>query len=316
MKSLDELRVFYERDLLPDLRRLEKVRLEQVQKMLRWIVPSVLAGLGLALMLRDLGPAPGIIIFFSLLMAIILFNQITRGYKAEFKDVIIAPLVAFVDPSLQYDKDGMIPLDRFRLSRLFLKTPEIYNGDDLVKGKIGATAVEFSEVHAAYETRDSKGRRQRHTIHRGLFFIADFNKHFAGETFVLPDRSERLFKGISRFFQSLGRRRPDLVKLEDPDFERHFVVYSTDQTEARYILSPSLMLRIVEFKEKAGRNIRLSFLDSNVHIAISFSRNLFEPRMFQSLLNVEPIEEYFEDLQLAVGIVEDLNLNTRIWTKD
>jgi hypothetical protein len=28
-----------------------------------------------------------------------------------------------------------------------------------------------------------------------------------------------------------------------------------------------------------------------------------------------PIQEYFEDLQLALSIVHDLNLNTRIWNK-
>ena len=27
------------------------------------------------------------------------------------------------------------------------------------------------------------------------------------------------------------------------------------------------------------------------------------------------VKEYFEDFHLFIGIVEDLNLNTRIWTK-
>ncbi|MFT5169968.1 MAG: hypothetical protein ACI8Q2_000583, partial [Candidatus Omnitrophota bacterium] len=44
--------------------------------------------------------------------------------------------------------------------------------------------------------------------------------------------------------------------------------------------------------------------------------NLFEPRIFKTLLDFKPIEEYFEDLSFAIGIVEDLNLNTRIWSKE
>jgi hypothetical protein len=45
-------------------------------------------------------------------------------------------------------------------------------------------------------------------------------------------------------------------------------------------------------------------------------RNLFEPNIFKSLLDFKVIEEYFTDLKTALDIVEELNLNTRIWTKE
>ncbi|UCG49610.1 MAG: DUF3137 domain-containing protein, partial [Phycisphaerales bacterium] len=103
---------------------------------------------------------------------------------------------------------------------------------------------------------------------------------------------------------------------EDPEFERNFAVYGSDQIEARYILSTSLMSRIVDFKKGSGRKIHLSFVGSRVFVAISYTRSLFEPRIFTTLLDFEPIRGYFEDLQLAVGIVDELNLNTRIWSKE
>jgi len=109
--------------------------------------------------------------------------------------------------------------------------------------------------------------------------------------------------------------RDELIKLDDPEFEKYFVVYSNDQVGARYILSTSLMKRIVDFKKSSNRNIYLSFVGSMVFVGISYSRSLFEPRIFRTLLDFEPIREYFEDLRLAIGIVDDLNLNTRIWTK-
>ena len=60
----------------------------------------------------------------------------------------------------------------------------------------------------------------------------------------------------------------------------------------------------------------MSFVGSKVFVAVSFTRNLFEPKLFRTLLDFGLIQEYFEDLQLAIGIVEDLNLNTRIWSKE
>ncbi len=71
----------------------------------------------------------------------------------------------------------------------------------------------------------------------------------------------------------------------------------------------------MHFKKKSQKPIYLSFVGSKVFVAVSYTKNLFEPKIFSTLLDFGPIREYYEDLQLAVGITEDLNLNTRIWTK-
>ena len=133
---------------------------------------------------------------------------------------------------------------------------------------------------------------------------------------MLPDTAEKLFGKFGQKLQAMNFLRGKLIKLEDPEFERLFAVYGNNQIEARYILSTSLMERITTFKKKTGQKIYLSFVGSKVYVAISFTKSLFEPRIFNTLLDFGPVREYFEDLQLAIGIVEDLNLNTRIWSKE
>ena len=93
------------------------------------------------------------------------------------------------------------------------------------------------------------------------------------------------------------------------------MVYGDDQVESRYILTPSLMRRIVDFKTQTGHILHLSFRHNNVYVAISAARDMFEPRIFRTILNRELIDGYLADMTMAVGIVEELNLNTRIWTK-
>ena len=73
------------------------------------------------------------------------------------------------------------------------------------------------------------------------------------------------------------------------------------------------MSRLVEFKKKAGRKVYLSFVDGWLYVAIPYPYRLFEPRLFKSMMSFTPLKEYFQDLQLMTGIVEDLNLNRRIW---
>ncbi len=323
MKTLEDLRKFYETTLINDLKPLEARRKSLVNKFL--IVGAfILGGIVIAFaVIGAAGPPSPIIFLFPAILGLILggiiFSFMSKGYVQEFKGTIIGKLVNFLDDNLAYSQSACIPQSTYMASKIFTKRPDRYQGDDHVTGKVGATQIEFSELKTEYKTTstNSKGHTQTHwhTIFKGLFFVADFNKHFACETIVLPDTAQKLFGRLGQKLQSLNVFRGQLIKLEDPEFERLFVVYGNDQVQARYILSTSLMQRITQFKTKSQRPVYLSFVGSKVFVAVSYTKNLFEPKIFSTLLDFGPIRQYYEDLQLAVGIIEDLNLNTRIWTK-
>ena len=67
---------------------------------------------------------------------------------------------------------------------------------------------------------------------------------------------------------------------------------------------------------ETGDRVFISFAHSRVHVAVPLQRDMFEPRIFGTLLDFAVVREYYLDLTLAAGIVEDLDLNTRIWTKE
>jgi hypothetical protein len=269
-------------------------------------------------MMQNIGRMGPIVIFPVIVSLIIgggICTLLSRGYVTDFKSLVIEKIVRFIDENLNYNPKGYIPKSTFMLSKIFTTKPNIYKGDDFVSGKVGATQIQFSELNAVHESGSGKNKHSV-TVFKGIFFVGDFNKHFIGETIVLPDTAEKLFGRLGQKLQSLNVFRGELVKLEDPEFESHFVVYGSNQVEARYILSTSLMERITEFKKKTGKKIYLSFIGSMVFVAVSYSRNLFEPKLFTTLLDFEPIKQYYQDLQLIIGIVDDLNLNTRIWSKE
>ncbi|HRQ66479.1 MAG TPA: DUF3137 domain-containing protein, partial [Xanthomonadaceae bacterium] len=93
------------------------------------------------------------------------------------------------------------------------------------------------------------------------------------------------------------------------------VVYGSDQIEARYILSASLMARISAFRMKTRHDLRLACVRSKLYMAIHTRRNLFEPPLLRSVTDPALYREIWEDIELLSGIVDDLNLNTRIWSK-
>lgn len=324
MKTLEQFHGFFESDLKPILTELEAQRKRVLHSFgyLALVIVGIV-GIGLLIIASNPRVGPGVLLIplvIAIIVAAIVSPFLSRGYTQRFKNEVLSRMAQFLDPSLEYRMDGAIDQSTYMASKIFPHKPDRYTGEDLVEGKIGATAVRFCELHSEYKSTHTNHKGQTetewHTIFRGLFFQGDFNKNFSGSTVILPDSAEALFGKVGQWFQSFAFSRDQLIKMDDPEFEKLFVVYGTDQIESRYILSPALMQRIVEFKEGSNRPIHLSFAGSSVFVAMSESRNLFEPKIFSSILDFETVCGYFEDLRLAVEIVEDLNLNTRIWSKD
>ncbi len=321
MKTAEEFRSFYDRELLPTLQQLDKDRKQLIFGAVKWL------GLGLIPFVVSMAITLGEASMFWLLAGLGIAGVVfyIKNYKkfgeikSRFKQEVIAKMIQSISPSLTYSPSGMISSSDYHKSKLYLDSINRYKGDDLVSGTVDKTTIRFSELLTQMETKrhnNGKTETQVTTIFRGLFFVADFNKHFVGETVVLPDTAESLFGSIGTMLQKWNASRPQLIKLEDVEFEKAFAVYGTDQVEARYILSPALMQRIMQFREKSKSKIALSFIGSEVFIAVPLNDNLFEAPFFSSMINFELIDKFNRYLILFIGIVEDLNLNTRIWTKE
>jgi len=232
--------------------------------------------------------------------------------NVRYKEEVIRKMVKFIDESLEYSPTKGLPSNEYHRSRFFDRLVDRYRSEDMVSGVLGKTSIQFAEVHTEWkkEFKDKDNDKMKltfwRTIFRGMYFVIDFNKKFEGRTTVFPNTD---LKSVNRSAHG------ELIKLENPDFNRLFTVYGTDQIEARYILSTSLMQRILDFRNKTG-NMYLCFADSLVYIAMPLSRNLFEAYLFISFLDYKRMNDFYSYLMLSTGIVEDLNLNNRIWTKE
>lgn len=248
--------------------------------------------------------------------------KILKKSVANFKPDVIKPLLKFIEPNLHYMPESGISSDVFSASSLFTEYPDRYHAEDMISGKRGKTEVQFCEVHAEYKsslaTQLLTDTKEYHTFFKGIFFVADFNKNFKGTTLVVPDTAEKRFgKLVGNCLQKVaGFNRPgELTKLENQNFEDSFVVYSDDQIESRYILTPDLMRRITELSYFLPSPPYISFVNSKIHIALSSNDDLFESRIFSKVADIYLLSEYCQILQSTLNIVDNLDLNTRIWTK-
>ncbi len=249
---------------------------------------------------------PIVIVVISVIIFITCINNKSKIFSFFYKEEVVDEIIHAFCPNAAYSPNGGVGEDLFRNSGLFT-SPDRYYAEDLIEGYLDKTSFICSEVHA-------EERRARYTkngvryywvdIFKGFLFIADFHKEFQGETTVLRDSFFKIKMGASR------------VKMENPDFEKVFDVFSTNQIEARYLITPSMMERMLKLDSNFKKGVTISFRNSTILVAIPDSKNRFEADVWSSLSDMSILKSDFAVLQSLLEIVDELNLNTRIWSKE
>ena len=248
----------------------------------------------------------------------LIYNYLLNGeYSNRYRNEVISKVIpAFMKNASYHPEEGISKSDFRKSGFPLFSNPTKYHSSGAIKGELGKSEFVFAEV-LAEELIDNESTTQYSDIFRGVFFIVDFKKSTDWDTLIYPDA----IKYFSHFLlgklseeKSFSEKNYRRVKLEDVEFEKHFEVYGTDQTESRYVLSTALMTRILDFKKKTKKNIQFSFKNSKVYFGIyaSGKQGLFTPPLFGSVYNLKYLESYINDIKLMLSIIEELNLNSTL----
>jgi hypothetical protein len=207
--------------------------------------------------------------------------------KQKVVSALCAPLGVTFEAVL-YD-----PPDLERLHVLKLLPPSDEGSfEDRFRGRRAGCAFELFEA-----SLDSGSGRDQKTVFTGQIFMVTFPRRFLGDTVLYQD---------SGWLN--GAQRPKAmqkVSLEDSVFERAYEVFSTDQVEARAILTPDFIERLAALRTQfAAQNLRCAFSGGQVLIAIE-SPNRFEVgSMFATLVDQRRMEGIARDLSAVFRLID------------
>ena len=217
------------------------------------------------------------------------------------------------------------------ISDFYLKDSDLFseftsrNTYDSFKGDYKDVNFEVSEIHLFGETQ---GRRKIiWSVFKGLVIKFDMNKKFDGKTIIvskydimtyilitslcsyvnilqflitllLPTLIILFIYIVCKFFSNKNSIVLDEVKLEDAGFHKKYKAYSSNQIEARYLITPAFMERFKNLQTAFGTNkIKCSFNEDCLIFAISTWKNLFEiGGLFRSLKNPKQLNKFFDEL--------------------
>ena len=101
------------------------------------------------------------------------------------------------------------------------------------------------------------------------------------------------------------------VSLEFPMFNKKFNIYSSDQIESRYVLTPSFMERFYNLKSLfSAKNIRCAFYDDKLMIAVSTKKDLFElGNIFTPITHKNNVSHFYDEIKSIFNIIDELKIN-------
>ncbi len=167
--------------------------------------------------------------------------------------------------------------------------------------------LELTETKLTEEHGSGKDRRTV-TVFQGLLIVLTMNKNFSGRTIIKRDVGK-----VLNWFTDTFDRKLESVRLEDPRFERKFEVYSSDQVEARYLLTPTFMERLMELRAVFHKApIQGSFFDDKLLLTIKTGQDRFETAsIFRPATFVREINTILKEMPAIFRIIEVLKLDQR-----
>ncbi len=230
------------------------------------------------------------ILFF--LCAVFVKDIVAKGFERKIKTKIMAnvcPCFGNLYWGSGSYKGDAAPLD----ASCVVPRYDFSSFDDIFIGE--HKNVHFEIIEAEYTREDGSGKSRRTVaVFDGVILKVKMNKNFNGHTVIKPDE----------FFHPKPAGHLRHTVLEDTVFEDKFDVFTDDEIEARYLITPSFMERLKNIKTAFfAHTIRCAFYHGFLFIALSTPKDLF------SLCSLDkPVDDFKQYNVLCEEIISIIKL--------
>ncbi len=204
--------------------------------------------------------------------------------------------------------DDFEPGQGFELARTYQMVPSYDRSsfDDLWSGDLGGRAFTLHEAHLEEQRGSGKNRRYV-TVFRGAILTIAFDRQFHGTTLVEREKKHRKLFGGQKDHVEFKGHRLDCADMVHPEFEDLFSVWTDDQVEARYLVHPIYVERLVDIERAfGGQNIRALFKGGELVIVIE-SGDMFESGSLDPKDDRARITQCCDQFMTLANLAEALN---------
>lgn len=300
----------YNKFILPHVKTYEAKRLEALAAFRKhvFIAIPVLIFLGPIALIFSL--MYSLVAFLSFIAAIIFVVWVFApviAYKRQVKGNVYPDIFRYFGDDFEFQQIPSIKMKDLKNSGII---PYHRNAlvEDYVKGSYKGVSLAFFEARLTKEkgSSSSKSGSRTITVFDGFFVSLKMNKTFKGRTVLKRDQGAIL----NWLSDKTDQRNLEAVNLEDPVFEKEFEVYSTDQVEARYLLTTSFMQRLLDLSDLFGKaKIECSLYDDIILLKVPTRQNKFETSsIFKPATFEEDIHMILDEMAILFSMIDTLKL--------
>lgn len=293
----------FEREIAPALATLEAERKTKVSRFWSFLVGGVVGGAVLGAVGQSVFQEDAFVVIFVIavvIAAIVGYYPLTKVSKNAKEQIlgIIAPAL-----DLSFTSDIPYPATFAEFNRYGCLPGHDRSGfEDQWSGSHRGRGFLLYEAHLESESRDKDGKTEWTTVFRGQLIRLELLRPLHSTTVLKRDA------GIFNKFTSPGDGFKR-VGFPVSTFEKAFEAWGTDQMEARYILDPIVMEKLIALETTlSGGKIRAIFENDAAYLMVE-GRDLFEmDNMFKTLLNpanTQRIAGEVESLRSIMDVLAD-----------
>ena len=331
----------YEKEITPYIEKYEKERIKEICKLI--ILPTIII---LILALYQFNTVLAIAIYGGFFI----FRYFKNKYFCEnkkFKSLVKKDLLPKILESLEgiswCSGKETISDETIRKSQLF-GSYNIRENDDAFTGEYKGVTFKVSETNLSYES----GSGDDHTVSnvfKGIIILIDSNKEIKAHTKIQPKMDKKteiictlllvflwgsllyyaissesyfiscifLFSGTISIISLFSHSNKEM-NLEDPDFNKKYIVTTEDQVEGRYLITTGFMDRFKNLQTAFGtKNIECAFFDNQIMFALHTNKDFFELSggLFHSLKHPKQVKSFYEETTAIYDIIDYFKLDEK-----
>jgi hypothetical protein len=223
-------------------------------------------------------------------------HALERRYRRQYKDTVLPQLASDLG-ELTYRETSSERVVELGADRMLPDYDRI-DADDRISGRHAGLPIEIIEVRL--KKRINKKTR---VVFDGLLVGIELPRQLSGTTLIATDRGT-----WERFKTRWSGGEMEPVELEDQEFEQRYDVHSTNQIEARALLTPAFMERFVALASKSHFALPGAIADRNrlvVAMPKRFGmRDLFEPPAYWQPSGGQALTTLQADIRTVLDFAE------------
>lgn len=331
----------YEKEITPYIGKYEKERIKEICKLI--ILPTIVI---LILALYQFNMVLAIAIYGGFFIFRYFKNKYfceNKKFQSLVKKDLLPKILGNIEGISWSSSKTTISDETIRKSQLF-ESYNIRENDDAFTGEYKGVTFKVSETNLSSES----GSGDDHTVSnvfKGIIILIDSNKEIKAHTKIQPKMDKKteiictlllvflwgsllyyaissesyfiscifLFSGTISIISLFSHSNKEM-NLEDPDFNKKYIVTTKDQIEGRYLITTGFMDRFKNLQTAFGtKNVKCAFFDNKIMFALHTNKDFFELSggLFHSLKHPKQVKSFYEETTAIYDIIDYFKLDEK-----